>query len=188
MSPESIGRLKEESLARGDARLAAICELARSGQLSQDYLQALPRPVRVELGDWTQSAAREHIAPLLRIEETLPLGEPMQSDPAPARVDANRNEQLIELLETGTIRLQNAAHMNGQQRNRAVVRFARRVARALITAEHVHSVGQFLEQLFERDPAELRERAAIAREDGDIDRAQRLEDAAAKIEARRGNG
>lgn len=190
MTPEAIKSLKEEALARGDAKLAAICELARMGSLSSDYLQGLSRPVRAELLGWTQSAAREHIAPYLELEETLPLEEPPVNDPtpSPAVVNVNRNEQLLDLLESGTVRLQNAAHMSPQQRNRAVVRFGRKVARALITAEHVSAAAQFLEDLFGRDPAELRERAAIAREDGDEQRALRLEREAMAVEARRGNG
>jgi hypothetical protein len=49
-------------------------------------------------------------------------------------------------------------------------------------------VWGFLKRLLQRDPDELRERAELARLQGDLPRAAALEEKAKEIEARRGNG
>lgn len=195
-SAAELSALQVRVREQRDHRLVAICGLALHGRISADLLAPLSRETREELTSWTPTRAREYLQPLLRLDTVLPAPPPPQEapvgdlmeKPVPAFVNVNRAEQLLDLLETGMVRLQRAVHMTPKQRDRAVVRWSRRVARAALTAEHVHEVAEFLESLFERDPDELRERAAIAREDGEHERAQRLEDDAAKIEARRGNG
>lgn len=104
-----------------------------------------------------------------------------------ASVDANR-EDLIEALERGIMLIERASDMTPKERERTLIRLTKRAIRAAVTGGTVEGIYHFLHDALERDPQRLRERAEIAAEDGEADKAQRLLKVASDIEARRGNG
>lgn len=214
MQPQDFLPLHQRYVTNAEHRMAAICEIAMFGRMNPERVKRLSAAERAELMDWSQGAAHDFLKQLVgdEIEEVETLGEEVEeepetedeleevepepepitleatmADPSPATVDINR-EDLQEVFERGILRINRLPHLTPKERERAIARLGRRVLRAAITADTVHGIYQFLDNLIHRDPDELRERAQIAREDGDEKRAQRLEADAAAIEARRGNG